>query len=120
MLKKRIAAVLLLVCVLCACSAGAEKYGYAVDTEAMKALEEACLFPVWVREKKVLLGSYDAGFVTNRDADMLLITVKNDADTTVTSLKLGFIAVDADGLATDVTGDSMTVTPIPFPETCRK
>ena len=102
MLKKRIL-LLALSAVLLACgTAAADKFGYPVDLETMKMLEEQSSFEVRVTEKKVVLGNYDEDAFSGDGADALVVTVENGSGSEISSVEVGFIAVTEEGLTTDV------------------
>lgn len=108
MLKKQIPALLLLLCLLFTASAQADKYGYAVDIDTMKALEAQSAFPVKVTEKKIVQDCFDkkTGVGTTDSADALVVTVTNQSDQTLTGVQVGFIALNEKGLTTDVVATS--------------
>ena len=108
MLKKQIPALLLLLCLLFTASAQADKYGYAVDIDTMKALEAQSAFPVKVTEKKIVQECFDkkTGVGTTDSADALVVTVTNQSDQTLTGVQVGFIALNEKGLTTDVVATS--------------
>jgi len=104
MLKKQIPALLLLLCLLFTASAQADKYGYAVDIDTMKALEAQSAFPVKVTEKKIVQECFErrSDFNIPDSPDALVVTVTNQSDQTLTGVQVGFIALNAEGLTTDV------------------
>ena len=99
--KKRVFALLLICCVLTAACASANKFGYAVDAELLRNLEEQSAFPVRVTEKKIVLECFDRR-MGESGADALVITVTNETDKTITGVQVGFIALNEEGLTTDV------------------
>ena len=103
MLQKRGFAVLLLLCLLCVSFAAAEpKYGYPVDIATMKLLEEQSAFPVRITEKKIVLECFDHENFSDKGTDALVFTVTNGTDSVISSVKVGFIALNENGLTTDV------------------
>ena len=116
MLKKRIPALVLLVCVLFAAAAQADKFGYEVDIPMLKSLEEQSSFPVQVTEKKVVLDTHDEKSFSDDGADSLVITVTNNTDKTLTGLEVGFIAVNENGCTTDVVSSFSIYSPGDSPE----
>ena len=99
---KRFLILLLAICLVACSTAAASKYGYPVDLETMKMLEEQSTFPVRVTEKKVVLENYDVETFSDAGADALVITVTNGSGNEITSLEVGFIAVTEEGKTTDV------------------
>ena len=99
---KRFLILLLVICLAACSTAAASKYGYPVDLETMKMLEEQSSFAVRVTEKKVVLENYDVETFSDEGADALVITVTNGSDSEITSLEVGFIAVTEEGKTTDV------------------
>ena len=115
MQKKQIFLILLAVSLLFCLSAQAGKFGYSVDLETLKALEEQSSCPVRITETKIVLECFDLESFSRDGADALVITVKNGSDSVIRSVKVGFIALDGEGLTTDVVS-SMTYTPGASPE----
>ncbi len=114
---KRFLSILLMAGLLVSGSAAASRYGYPVDQEVMKALEQQSSCPVRVTEKKIVLECFDRESFSKDGADALVITVTNGSDTVLRSVKIGFIAVDEDGLTTDVASSmSMVYAPGASPE----
>ncbi len=115
MIWRRFFVILAAVCLLNTVSAAADKYGYAVDADTMKILEEQSACPVRVTGKKVVLECFDEKTFSNEGADALVITVTNRTESVITSVKVGFIALKEDGTTTDVTLN-MTYEPRSAPE----
>ena len=76
----------------------AARYGYAIDVDAMKALEASCSFPVCVTEKKIVRECFDVKRLSDESPDALVVTVHNGTDRVVTGLKVGIVAYDEGNL----------------------
>ena len=83
-------------------AASAAKYGYEIDPEAMKTMEEESTFPVKVTEKKVVEECLD---VENYDpSDILSLTVTNGSDTEISAVRIQYVAYDENNRTADISG----------------
>ena len=103
MISRTIAMLLALLLLLMGTALAAD-YGYEIDVDAMKALEQSSAFPVQVVEKKVVEECFDTT-LGGDPGDALVLTVKSDvAEGAITGLKLSFVAYDADNCTAYIEG----------------
>ena len=106
----RLAACAAALMLLLGCAALAYDYGYAIDVDALKALEADCPFPVVVTEKKVVEECLDTEGFGNSLDDALIFTVTNGSDAGLSAITVCFVAYDAEGNTQNVTAEGLTFT----------
>lgn len=88
-----LALVMALAAALCGAALALE-YGYTVDVEAMRALEQGCAFPVKVLEKKAVEEVFDSSEMMDYNTDALVVTVVNNSESIVSEVRVCLIVYD--------------------------